>query len=313
MKDNYETATPPEKLAESRSERERLLLKWGFEPLSMMWMTKVHNKNLDTIVEDTLAQGSYVECNYNIRDGALAQTPTIFVERIIKFYTEPGDIILNPMAERIPHLLIGNYLKRNGIGQDICEKFYRHDVEKVKKRILSAQIFDPDNNKILKEDENHFFTIFNGMMLNLTKGDSRHLDLPDNYVDFIITSPPYWDLGIYGDEPEQIGSGIGTGKGDTPTYEEFLSSLEEIFKECYRVLKKDKYMCVQVNDFRKNGKFYNYHNSTIKVLESVGFTLWDIVIYNLSAHPLQSIFLTQIEDQKHFAKCHEYSICVKKE
>lgn len=305
MKQDYKTSVPQEELKESADVREKLLAKWGFEPISMMYMNRLHDRTLDALVEDTLAQGSYINCNYNVRDGALAQTPTILVERLLRFYTEQGDTILNPMCERAPHLLIANYLGRHAIGQDICDRFYQHDVEKVKRRILSAQMLDPDNYKIEKEDSNHFFTTLNGLKFNLTKGDSRHLDLPDDSIDYVITSPPYWDLGIYGDEPEQVGSG-------SETYEEFLIGLGEIFKECYRVLKKGKFACIQVNDFRKGGKFYNYHSDTIKLLESVGFTLHDLVVYNISVHPLAAIFTSQLEERKIFAKNHEYSITMKK-
>lgn len=312
MKENYKESVAKEKLAESRKERERLLAKWGFEPVSMMYIQKIHDSTLDVLVEDTLAEGSYPRSNFNIRNGALPQSPTKIIKRLLKFYTEPGDIVLNPMCERLPHLLIANYLKRNAIGQDICERFYRHDVEKVKRRLLAAQFLDPEGNQITKEDENHFFTIFNGLTFNLTKDDSRHLVLPNNSIDHITTSPPYWNLGIYGDEPEQVGSGTKTGHGDAPTYEEFLVGLGEIFQECFRVLKKNKFMCVQVNDFRKGGKFYNYHGDLIKLLESIGFTLWDIIIYNTSTHPLAAIFVTQLRDRMMFAKNHEYNLTFKR-
>jgi DNA modification methylase len=313
LKDDYKTSVPKAELQDSKDTRERLLAKWGFEPLSMMWMNKIHERTLDVLVEDTLAQGSYETHNYNIRDGALAQTPTILVERLIKFYTEPGDTILNPMCERAPHLLIANYLKRHAIGQDICEKFIRHDVEKVKKRILAAQSLNPDDNKILVETENLFISAYNGLQFALIKGDSRHIDLPNNSIDFIITSPPYWNLGIYGDEPEQAGSGTMAGKGDTPTFVEFLAAMKDIYAECYRVLKPGKYMAVQVNDFRKGGKFYNYHCATINTLEDVGFNLHDIIIYNTSLHPLAAIFTSQLAERRIFAKNHEYNITVRKD
>jgi DNA modification methylase len=305
MKKDYKTAVPQAELDESKDTREKLLAKWGFEPISMMWFQKIHDKNLDALVEDTLAQGSYIESNYNVRDGALAQTPTILVERLLKFYTEPGDVVLNPMCERIPHLLIANYLKRHTVGQDICRKFYEHDIAKVKKRILQAQFLDPDNNKIVSEDKNYFFSVYNGMGFDLRCGDSRKLALPDDSMDHITTSPPYWDLGKYGDEPEQIGSG-------SETYEDFLIKLSQIFKECYRVLRKGKFMCVQVNDFRKGGKFYNFHGDTINMLELVGFTLHDLIVYNISVHPLAAVFTSQLEDRKIFAKCHETNITVRK-
>jgi DNA modification methylase len=313
LKQNYKTEVPKAELAQSAKTREELLVKWSYEPLSMMWLNKIHDHSLDVLIEDTLAQGSYISNNYNIRDGALAQTPAIVIERFLKFYTNPGDTVLNPMMERCGHLLIAHKLKRNVVGQDICERFYWHDVEKVKRRILSAQTLDSENNKIVLEDENHFHAIYNGLRFDLNKGDSRKLDLPDESIDHITTSPPYWDLGIYGDEPEQVGSGTGTGKGDTPTYEEFLEALGEVYKECFRVLKKGKYFCVQVNDFRKNGKFYNYHNSVIQLLESIGFTYHDLIIYNISVHPLAAVFTSQLSDRMVHAKCHEYAIIVKKD
>ena len=307
MKDNYETATPPEKLAESRSERERLLQKWGFEPLSLMWITKIHDKNLDVIVEDTLAQGSYEKSNYNVRDGALPQSSPIVAERLIKFYTEPGDTVLNPMCERLPHLLIAHYLHRNVIGQDICKEFYLHDVEKVKKRIKNAQFMDSENNKITFEDDNHFFSIYNGLRFDLTCGDSRHLDLPNNSIDFIITSPPYYNIGIYGDiEPEQIGRGTITGKGDVPTYEEFLDGLQEIYAECLRVLKPGHFFCSILNDFRLKGRFYLFHIDSIHKAEQLGFIPHDLIIYNLGLHPIHAIFLSELNENKTFAKMHEY-------
>ena len=312
MKQDYKESVPKGELAESAKTRAELLAKWGYEPLSMMWLNKIHERSLDVLIEDTLAQGSYIRNNYNIRDGALAQTPAIMIERFLKFYTNPGDVVLNPMMERCGHLLIANKLKRHAVGQDICSRFYNHDVEKVKSRILSAETLDPENNKILLEDANHFHTIYNGMTFNLNKGDSRKLDLPDESVDHITTSPPYWDLGIYGDEPEQVGSGKGTGNGKTPTYEEFLTGLGEVYKECFRVLKKDKFFCIQVNDFRKNGKFYNYHNSIIELLESIGFTYWDVCIYNISTHPLAAVFTSQLQDRMMHAKCHEYNLVFKK-
>ena len=305
MKQDYRTAVPQAELKASASTRAELLAKWGFEPLSMMWMSKIHDRTLDVLVEDTLAQGSYIEHNYNVRDGALAQTPTIVVERFLKFYTEPGDIVLNPMMERCGHLLIANKLKRAAIGQDICERFYKHDVEKVKRRILSAETLDSHNNKIVFEDENHFLTLFNGLPFELRKGDSRKLEINSDSIDHITTSPPYWDLGIYGDEEGQVGSG-------SETYEEFLTKLGEIFAECYRVLKPNKFMCVQVNDFRKGGEFYDYHGDVSRLLKSLGFKYWDIVIYNLSLHPLAAVFTSQLQDRMMFAKNHEYNIVVKK-
>ena len=313
MKQDYKTSVPPKDLESSRKERAYWLAKWKFEPISFMILDKIHDPVLDAIVEDTLSKNTYEKCNYNVRSGALPQTSTTVIERFIRFYSEPNEVVLNPMCERAPVPLIANYLGRQAIGQDICKAFVDHDMAKVKRRLLQNAALYPENNVIYKEDETHLFTKFNGLRFDLTRGDSRHLDLPDNSVDYINTSPPYYNIGIYGEEePEQIGRGIGTGKGDMPTYEEFLEGLQEIFKECFRVLKPNHYLTCMLNDFRLKGHFYIYHADCIRVTEELGFKIHDIVVYPISKHPIHSIFLSQLAASHRFAKGHEYALTFKK-
>lgn len=79
-------------------------------------------------------------------------------------------------------------------------------------------------------------------------GDSRQMDqICDESVDFIITSPPYWNLKDYSDHAESIG---------TATYEEYLSDLDDVWAECFRVAKKDAVMVINVNSRRHKKKFY---------------------------------------------------------
>jgi len=52
--------------------------------------------------------------------------------------------------------------------------------------------------------------------------------MPDNSVDCVITSPPYWQLRDYG-YPEQWGL--------EPTYQEYLEHLWSLMDEIYRILK----------------------------------------------------------------------------
>lgn len=311
MKEDYKESVAKEKLAESRSERERLLAKWGFEPISMWWLQKIHNPTLDVLVEDTLAAGSYPSHNFNVRDGALPQSSPIVAERIIKFWSEEGDKVFNPFFERIPHLLVANYLKREAYGYDICKKFYEHSVEKVKKRIHQSAFLDPEGNIVLAEDDDSFISMFNGLRFELRLADSRKIHYPDNMFDLIVNSPPYWNTIYYGPEPEQLGTGK-IGAGDKPTYEEFLKGLQDVYRECYRVLKPGKFLVTLLNDFRLNKKFYPYHMDCTRICLEIGWELHDLIVYNLSTHPLQAIFSSQLERDKHTAKCHETILIFRK-
>jgi DNA modification methylase len=70
-------------------------------------------------------------------------------------------------------------------------------------------------------------------------GDSRHMGLiSDESVHLVVTSPPYWQLKDY-DNADAIGQ-------SSSTYDEYLESLFEVFRECVRVLVPDGKLIVNI-------------------------------------------------------------------
>ena len=58
-------------------------------------------------------------------------------------------------------------------------------------------------------------------------GDSRAMkELPDESVNLVVTSPPYWNLKDYEGGSEEIGQG-------SSSYEEYLQGLFESFVSAY--------------------------------------------------------------------------------
>jgi modification methylase len=63
----------------------------------------------------------------------------------------------------------------------------------------------------------------------LIHGDTRSLSfIPDESVHLAVTSPPYWSLKRYNENPAQL--------GHIPDYELFLAELTKVWKEVFRVL-----------------------------------------------------------------------------
>ena len=63
----------------------------------------------------------------------------------------------------------------------------------------------------------------------LINGDARDLSfLNDESVHLVVTSPPYWNLKRYKENPDQL--------GHIEEYEAFLHELKRVWKEVYRVL-----------------------------------------------------------------------------
>lgn len=313
MKQDYKTSVPKGELAKSAETRETLLAKWGYEPTSFWNLSKIHDKTLDILVEDTLAQGSYPEHNFNCRDGALPQSSPIVADRLIRFFSEKGDMVGSPFCERLPHILVAHYRGRNVFGQDLCQTFMKHDIDKVVRRIKSAETLDSTNNKIFEASDSKLSSIYNGLSFELRLGDSRKIDLPDNSWDFCINSPPYFSTIQYDDNPDQLGTGTNNAKESTkPTYEEFLVGLQDVYREVYRILKPGKFHAVILNDFRLKGKFYPYHMDCTRICQDIGWVLHDLIVYPLSYHPLQSIFPSQLARDHHMAKQHETILIFRK-
>lgn len=68
--------------------------------------------------------------------------------------------------------------------------------------------------------------------------------------------------------------------GQIPSYEEFLTTLTQVFANVFRVLKRDSYCVVNVMDLRKQAKFYAYHIDVVDIMRKIGFELDDIIIWD---------------------------------
>ncbi len=63
----------------------------------------------------------------------------------------------------------------------------------------------------------------------LINGDARNLSfLKDESVHLVVTSPPYWNLKQYNDNPDQL--------GHIQDYESFLAELDKVWRHIFRVL-----------------------------------------------------------------------------
>lgn len=81
---------------------------------------------------------------------------------------------------------------------------------------------------------------------NIYVGDSRNMkDVEDGSVQLIITSPPYGKLKDYENE-EQIGL--------NQSYSDYISNLNDVWKECIRVLGPDGKLCINIMPLFESGK-----------------------------------------------------------
>lgn len=111
--------------------------------------------------------------------------------------------------------------------------------------------------------------------------------VPDESVDFFMTSPPYWNLKDYGN-PKQIGPS---------SYEEYLERLNRVWSECYRVAKSNSVFVLNVGNRRHQKQFYPIGLDISSRIE--GWVLWDILIWYIpNALPQPHHYIERLFDNK---------------
>jgi len=85
----------------------------------------------------------------------------------------------------------------------------------------------------------------------LYNADSRQLDIAEESVDLVMTSPPYWTLKKYNDHEDQL--------GDVADYEQFLDELDHVWRRAYRALVPGGRLVVVVGDVNVARRAYGRH------------------------------------------------------
>lgn len=167
---------------------------------------------------------------------------------ILLRYSEENDLVLDQFAGGGTTLVEAKLLNRNIIGVDVNETALARCREKINFEHSGA------NGKVY-----------------LYKGDARTLDfIKDNSIDLICTHPPYADIIKYSEDIEADLSHLKV--------KDFLVAMRDVAAESYRVLKKDKFCAVLMGDTRQKGHMIPMSFEVMKLFQSAGFKLKELVI-----------------------------------
>lgn len=100
--------------------------------------------------------------------------------------------------------------------------------------------------------------------------------IPDESVQLIVTSPPYWQLKDYGAD-KQIGF--------NDSYEDYINNLNLVWSECFRVLESGCRLCINIGDQFARSVYYGrykaipIHSEIIRFCEEVGFDYMGSIVW----------------------------------
>lgn len=163
-------------------------------------------------------------------------------------YSKESDLVLDQFAGGGTTLVEAKLLNRNIVGVDVNDTALTRCREKISFEHAGA------TGKVF-----------------LKKGDARNLSfIQDEHVDLICTHPPYADIIHYSDDIEEDLSRL-----KIPA---FLEEMKKVARECFRVLKKNKFCAILMGDTRKKGCMIPLSFEVMQLFENAGFTLKEIII-----------------------------------
>ncbi len=179
-----------------------------------------------------------------------AKFPETLAEEFIRFFTKEGAMVLDPMAGTGSTLIACIRSRRNGIGIELNSEYAAIARELVQEE--RARLGSPA--EVLRIE-----------VLTADAADLPQLDLPA--VDYVLTSPPYWDmLHAHGAETQHSRrqdpdldvtySSDPADLGNIPDYEIFLARLVDIYAAMQPTLRPGAYLTIIVKNLKKKGKIY---------------------------------------------------------
>ena len=183
-----------------------------------------------------------------------AKYPETLVQEFIEFFTKQEQVVFDPMAGTGSTLIAALRAGRHSYGIELNPTY----AEMARQMLLDERTTLGDtSNPLIAE-------VITGNSTQIAK-IIPELDIP--LIDYVITSPPYWDMlsakgaetqkkrreddsldVIYSDHPDDL--------GNIPDYEHFLNMLVRIYIKMKPFLKPRAYITIIVKNVKKGGKMY---------------------------------------------------------
>lgn len=99
---------------------------------------------------------------------------------------------------------------------------------------------------------------------------AKHIE--PNSQDFLFSCPPYYDLEVYSDRPDDA--------SNQPTYEAFFKILDNAFTDAAKCLKDNRFAVIVVSNIRnkKTGFYRNFVDDIIRLFQRNGFAFYNDII-----------------------------------
>lgn len=185
----------------------------------------------------------------------------VLCELAYTWFSAPGAIILDPFAGGSVRGIVASKLGRQYIGHELRQEQVNANREQ--------------GSEICVDEKQPPAWIC---------GDSRTIDSTCKEIeaDFVFSCPPYADLEVYSDDPNDL---------STLGYKEFRDAYFEIIKKACALLKQDRFACFVVGEVRdKKGNYYDFVGDTIDAFKDAGLHYYNeaILVTSVGTLPIRA-------------------------
>jgi DNA modification methylase len=185
-----------------------------------------------------------------------AKFPETMAQEFIEFFTRRGETVLDPMAGTGSTLIAALRAGRNSYGIELNPKY----AEIARKMIA-------DERQLLGASTSSGHEIEN-LKSEIVIGDASLAETyPFPTIDYVLTSPPYWDMlhakGAGTQKKRRTSTELDVFYSDNPNdlgnlhdYDEFLARLVSIYQGLKSLLRDRAYLTIIVKNVKKGGRIY---------------------------------------------------------
>ena len=226
---------------------------------------------------------SYWETEPSIYDKTAYSHPAPFmvkdIQKLISLFTKKDMIVLDPFVGSGTTLIACNESGRNGIGIDLNPEYQELFNQRISEKNIEIKT-----------------------SIQYLVGNS--LEVLDNVetVDYIVTSPPYFNIlrnnskgtrnnsgklyRMSAREGVEFYSDSADDIGNFEEYQDFLTALKAILEKCHRCLREKKYMTIIMSDFTVNKKEQPVQGDIISIMTDIGFEFCGTTVLLQPVKPL---------------------------
>jgi len=187
---------------------------------------------------------------YNNRDNYVSIFDPVLCEIMYRWFVPKDGDILDPFAGGSVRGIVSNHLGYHYTGVELREEQVGANIQQ------GIDIVDENRPNWICGDSNQV------------------LNEIDRQFDFIFSCPPYYDLEVYCDDPNDLSN---------MSYNEFNEVYESIINKSCKLLRNNRFACFVVGNCRdKDGYMMDLVGTTIRAFEKSGLRFYnDIILRNV--------------------------------